>query len=86
VTAGWVEGTSWSEGRADVVGIEREAIVISINLADTHKGIVIVDTVKVVVALVALLWIDVVNALNAKIIRQTRAVLRARDHSEVKVR
>ena len=50
MTAGWVEGTSWSEGRADVVGIEREAIVISIDLDDTHKGIVIVDTVKVLVA------------------------------------
>jgi hypothetical protein len=62
VTAGWVEGTNWSEGRADVVGIEREAIVISIDLADTHKGTVIVDTVNVLVALVALLWIDVVNA------------------------
>jgi hypothetical protein len=64
VTAGWVEGTSWFEGRADVVGIEREAIVISIDLTDTHNGVVIVDTVNVLVALVTLLWIDVANALT----------------------
>jgi hypothetical protein len=66
VTAGWVEGTSWSEGRADVVGIEREGMVISIDLADTHKSIVIADTVNVLVALVALLWIDVVQRVDTR--------------------
>jgi hypothetical protein len=56
-----VEGTSWSEGRADVVGIEREAIVVSVDVTDTHKSIVIVGTINVnaLVALGALLLNEV---------------------------